>query len=49
VANAGTVMQSALNYELLVGFTRLGNLLGCLDRRDLAEAALHRIWLGRAA
>jgi hypothetical protein len=46
---AGEVLQSALGYELIVGFTRLGNLLGALDRRDLPEAALHRVWIGRAA
>jgi hypothetical protein len=46
---AGEVLQSALSYELIVGFTRLGNLLGALDRRDIPEAALHRVWIGRAS
>jgi hypothetical protein len=46
---AGEVLQTALTYELIVGFTRLGNLLGVLDRQELPEAALHRVWIGRAA
>lgn len=33
----GDVLQSLVEYELLVGFTRLGNLLGALDRQDLPE------------
>lgn len=44
----GDLLQSGIRYELLVGFTRLGNLLGALDRQDLSESALHRVWLGRA-
>jgi hypothetical protein len=45
---AGEILQSVLQYELVVGFTRLGNLLGGLDREDLAPSALHAVWLGRA-
>jgi hypothetical protein len=44
---AGEVMGSPLGTGCLVGFTRLGNLLGLLDRREIPEAALHRVWLGR--
>ena len=44
---AGEVMGSPMGSECLVGFTRLGNLLGLLDRQELSEAALHRVWLGR--
>jgi hypothetical protein len=44
---AGKVMGSTVGSECLVGFTRLGNLLGLLDRQELSEAALHRVWLGR--
>ena len=45
---AGELLQTALAYELVVGFTRLGNLLGALDRGDLPESILHRVWIGRA-
>jgi hypothetical protein len=34
--------------ECLVGFTRLGNLLGLLDRQDIPEYPAHRVWLGSA-
>jgi hypothetical protein len=44
---AGYVLPSGLRYELLVGFTRLGNLLGALDRQELPEFARHRVWIGR--
>ena len=44
---AGDVLQSVVNYELVVGFTRLGNLLGVLDRLDVPESARHRVWIGR--
>jgi hypothetical protein len=46
---AGEVLQSALSYELIVGFTRLGNLLGVLDRQDIPESVLHRVWIGHLA
>ena len=45
---AGEILQSNLRYELIVGFTRLGNLLGALDRQDLPEYARHRVWIGRS-
>jgi hypothetical protein len=44
----GDLLQSNLRYELIVGFTRLGNLLGALDRQDLPEHARHRVWVGRS-
>jgi len=44
---SGDLLQSNLRYELVVGFTRLGNLLGALDRQDLPEHARHRVWIGR--
>jgi hypothetical protein len=44
---AGDLLQSNLRHELVVGFTRLGNLLGALDRQDLPEHARHRVWIGR--
>jgi hypothetical protein len=46
---AGDIFQSALQYELVVGFTRLGNILGAMDRKDLPDSAQHTIWLGRRA
>jgi hypothetical protein len=33
----------------LVGFTRLGNLLGLLDREEVPESRRHRVWLGELA
>jgi hypothetical protein len=44
---AGDFLQTTLQYELIVGFTRLGNILGALDRQDVPESAQHMIWLGR--
>ena len=34
-------------YELLVGYTRLGNLLGMLDREEVKEPQKHLVWVGR--
>jgi hypothetical protein len=45
---AGEVLGTSLDNECLVGFTRLGNLLGLLDRQQIPEAARHRVWLGRS-
>ena len=44
---SGDALQSGLQYELVVGFTRLGNLLGALDREDVPEYAQHVVWVGR--
>jgi len=44
---SGEVLQSALQYELVVGFTRLGNLLGAIERQDVPEYAQHTVWIGR--
>jgi hypothetical protein len=43
------VIGSPLADECLVGFAQLGNLLGLLDRQDVPEYAIHRVWLGSAA
>jgi hypothetical protein len=43
----GEVIGTSLDAQCRVGFTRLGNLLGLLDRREVPEAARHRVWLGR--
>jgi hypothetical protein len=44
---SGEVLGSGVEYELLVGNTRVGNLLGLLDRMEVAEALRHRAWIGR--
>jgi hypothetical protein len=36
-------------FELLVGYTRLGNLLGVLDREEVKETQKHLVWVGRAS
>lgn len=41
------VSGSRVSYELLIGATRLGTLLGLLDRGDLDPANRHRVWVGR--
>jgi hypothetical protein len=46
---AGEVMGTNIGYELLVGFTRLGNLLGLLDREEVPEAKKHLVWIGRTS
>ena len=43
---SGEVTGSGFEYELLVGFTRLGNLLGLLDRQEVPEMQRHRVWVG---
>lgn len=47
IVMTGDLLHTAMQYELIVGFTRLGNILGALDRRDLLESTQHAIWLGR--
>jgi hypothetical protein len=44
---AGEVLGTNVGYELLVGYTRLGNLLGLLDREEIPEVQKHLIWVGR--
>jgi len=44
---AGDLSGTSVGYELLVGFTRLGNLLGLLDRQEVAEVQKHLVWVGR--
>jgi len=44
---AGEVLASNVEYEMLVGYTRLGNLLGLLDREEVPQAQKHLIWVGR--
>ena len=44
---AGDLLGSNVGYALLVGFTRLGNLLGLLDRQGVSEVQKHLVWVGR--
>ena len=44
---AGEVLGTNVGYELLVGYTRLGNLLGLLDRQEVPEVKQHLVWVGR--
>lgn len=43
----GDVLSNLYRYELLVGFARVGDLLGLLDRGEVKETATHRVWVGR--
>lgn len=43
---SGDVTGSGLRYELIIGFTRLGNLLGLLDRQEILETTKHGVWIG---
>jgi hypothetical protein len=45
----GELLASGARFDLLVGFTRLGNLLGMLDRQEIPEAQKHLVWIGREA
>jgi nitrogen fixation protein FixH len=49
VAVSGELLahEARFEFELLVGFTRLGNLLGMLDRQEIAEFKTHLVWIGR--
>jgi hypothetical protein len=44
---SGDLLGGGAGFELLVGNTRLGNLLGLLDREEVAEAQGHLVWVGR--
>jgi hypothetical protein len=46
---AGEALGTNIGYELLVGHTRLGNLLGLLDRQEISEIQNHLVWIGRAS
>ncbi len=41
---AGDSLGTNVGYELLVGYTRPGNLLGLLDREEVSEVNKH--WFG---
>lgn len=44
---AGELLGGGGGLELLVGYTRLGNLLGLLDRQEVSEIQKHLLWVGR--
>jgi hypothetical protein len=43
----GAVLGRPIEYQMLVGYTRLGDLLGLLDREEVRESARHMVWIGR--
>jgi hypothetical protein len=47
VVVSGDLLGGGTGFELLVGYTRLGNLLGMLDREEIKEAQKHLVWVGR--
>jgi hypothetical protein len=47
VVVAADLLGGGGGYELLVGYTRLGNLLGMLDRQDVSDTHRHLVWVGR--
>jgi hypothetical protein len=47
VVVSGDLIGGGSGYEILVGCTRLGNLLGMLDREAVKEAQRHLVWVGR--
>jgi hypothetical protein len=46
---SGDLLGGGAGFELLVGYTRLGNLLGMLDREEVKETQKHLVWIGRAS
>jgi hypothetical protein len=49
VAVTGDLLGGGGGFELLVGFTRLGNLLGMLDRQEILETQKHLVWIGKVS
>jgi hypothetical protein len=47
VAAACDLLGGGSGHELLVGYTRLWNLLGMLDRQEVSEVQKHLVWVGR--
>ena len=47
VAVSGDLLGDGAGLELLVGYTRLGNLLGMLDKQEMPESQKHLVWVGR--
>jgi hypothetical protein len=49
VAVTADLLGGGGGFELLVGFTRLGNLLGMLDRQEILETQKHLVWIGKVS
>jgi hypothetical protein len=49
VAVSADLLGGGGGFELLVGFTRLGNLLGMLDRQEILETQKHLVWIGKVS
>jgi hypothetical protein len=47
VVVSGDLLGGGSGFELLVGYTRIGNLLGMLDREEVPESQKHLVWVGR--
>ena len=45
---ASELLGGGSGLELLVGYTRLGNLLGMLERQEVSEVQKHLVWVGRS-
>jgi hypothetical protein len=48
VAGAGRVQEYEQPGQTKNTFTRLGNLLGVLDREEVKDTLKHLVWIGRA-
>lgn len=47
VAVSCDLLGGGAGLELLIGYTRLGNLLALLDREEVPEVQKHLVWVGR--
>jgi hypothetical protein len=47
VAVSFDLLGGGAGLELLIGYTRLGNLLALLDREEVLEIQKHLVWVGR--
>jgi hypothetical protein len=48
VAVACNLLGGGAGLAFLIGYTRLGNLLGLLDREEVPEIQKHLVWVGRS-
>jgi hypothetical protein len=48
VAVSCDLLGCGAGLEFLIGYTRLGNLLGLLDREEVREIQKHLVWVGRS-
>jgi hypothetical protein len=44
---AADLLGGGTGFQLVVGFTRLGNMLALLDREEIPEVQKHLVWIGR--